>query len=197
MKVFYLGQGTSSTGKWNWNLLGCSSFISISGECVSIYFHLWAVHRIFSRRKEQHFPYRYVCTIDPPVSLVIFFLIFQSGCSNSRTLWHCTQVHFLFDKLVDDEVVNVSEKKVELVEIKLPTSPLHNGFKILIFMHMHFHELFFDTFKFIHNRVKDDQWKLLPNQSQFYSPTIYLHLIFDILLFEISSLMSFISSSWN
>jgi hypothetical protein len=34
----------------------------------------------------------------------------------------CCQVCFHFEKLVDDEVVNVSEKKVKLVEIKLPQS---------------------------------------------------------------------------
>ena len=31
---FFIGQGTSSTGKWNWNLLGFSSFISILAQCV-------------------------------------------------------------------------------------------------------------------------------------------------------------------
>ena len=31
---FFIGQGTSSTGKWIWNLLGFSSFISILGQCV-------------------------------------------------------------------------------------------------------------------------------------------------------------------
>ena len=31
---FFTGQGTSSTGKWIWNLLGFSSFISILGQCV-------------------------------------------------------------------------------------------------------------------------------------------------------------------
>ena len=30
---FFIGQGTLSTGKWNWNLLGFSSFISILGQC--------------------------------------------------------------------------------------------------------------------------------------------------------------------
>ena len=32
---FGIEQGTSSTGKWNWNLLGFSSFISILGQCGS------------------------------------------------------------------------------------------------------------------------------------------------------------------
>ena len=31
---FFIVQGTSSTGKWIWNLLGFSSFISILGQCV-------------------------------------------------------------------------------------------------------------------------------------------------------------------
>ena len=30
---FSIGQGTSSTGKWNWNLLGFSSFMSILAQC--------------------------------------------------------------------------------------------------------------------------------------------------------------------
>ena len=31
---FFIGQGTSSTGKWNWNLLGFSSLISTLGQCA-------------------------------------------------------------------------------------------------------------------------------------------------------------------
>ena len=31
---FFIGQGTSSTVKWNWNLLGFSSFIIILAQCV-------------------------------------------------------------------------------------------------------------------------------------------------------------------
>ena len=31
---FFIGQNISSTGKWIWNLLGFSSFISILGQCV-------------------------------------------------------------------------------------------------------------------------------------------------------------------
>ena len=30
---FFIGQGTSSTGKWNWNLLSFSSLISTLGQC--------------------------------------------------------------------------------------------------------------------------------------------------------------------
>ena len=30
---FTIGQGTSNTWKWNWNLLGFSSFKSILGQC--------------------------------------------------------------------------------------------------------------------------------------------------------------------
>ena len=31
---FAIKQGSSSTGKWNWNLLGFSSFTSILGQCA-------------------------------------------------------------------------------------------------------------------------------------------------------------------